>query len=165
MAVIHSPPVSAQHKDSSGTGARGERRSHRDQLGGSPPRVVVMENLRERSRFLHEQLVQERFEVGVLEESRGALQWLSEGLLPRRGPDVDLLICNVRMLGDAGLDVLARWCQVHPHVPVLLVSAFTNARLRERMARIPGGVVLDQDFSVDDVRATAVSLVETSVTS
>src|SRR6218665_1277685 len=165
MAVMHTPPVTAQHKDSSSTGSRGDRRSHRDRLGGSAPRVVVMENLRERSHFLQERLVQERFEVGVLEDARGALQWLSEGLSPRRGSDVELLICNARMLGDAGLDVLSRWCAAHPHVPVLLVSAFTNAKLRARMARIPNGVVLDQDFSVEDVRATAVSMVETSITS
>ena len=63
-------------------------------------------------------------------------------------------------------ELLARWCAFNPHVPVLLVSAFTNARLRARMAAVPGGVVMDQDFSLEDVRATALSLVgENSLTS
>ncbi|MBM7116873.1 response regulator [Archangium primigenium] len=162
MAVTHSPPVSAQNKNASGS--RAERRPRRDGVDGGPPRVVVMENLRERGHFLHERLTQERFEVGLLEDGPDALRWLSENLARRT--EVDLLVCNARMLGDAGLALLERWCQTHPQVSVLLVSAFTNAKLRARMARIPGGVVLDQDFSVEDVCATAVSMVaESSLTS
>ena len=163
MAVMQTPPVAAQNKDASSTGSRDARRSP---PGSTPARVLVMENLRERSDFLSEQLPTERCEVHVMDSARDALEWLHESVGSRRRAGLDLLVCNARMLGDAGLELLARWCAFNPHVPVLLVSAFTNARLRARMAAVPGGVVMDQDFSLEDVRATALSLVgENSLTS
>jgi DNA-binding response OmpR family regulator len=163
MAVMQTPPVTAQNKDASSTGSRDARRSHQ----GSPPaRVLVMENLHERSAFLESQLPAERCEVHVMDSARDALTWLQDAVHSRRRVGVDLLVCNARMLGDAGLELLARWCAFNPQVPVLLVSAFTNAKLRARMAAVPGGVVLDQDFSLEDVGATALSLVgENSLTS
>lgn len=120
--------------------------------------VLVIENLRERRQLLCDLLSQERFEVGAVEDARDAVQLLSQGLVSGKGTLPELIICNVRVLGEAGLDALARLSARHPEVPVILLSAFTTPRMREQMARIDGAYVLDQSFDLEDVRSAAVAL-------
>ncbi|QRN93721.1 response regulator [Archangium violaceum] len=120
--------------------------------------VLVIENLRERRQLLCDMLSQERFEVGAVEDARDAVQLLSQGLFSGKGKMPELIICNVRMLGDAGLEALAWLSARHPEIPVILLSAFTTPKMRERLARIDGAYVLDQFFDVEDVRSAAVSL-------
>ncbi len=127
--------------------------------------VLLIENLRERSEFVRDMLAQERFEVGVVEDAREAVELLSQGFTASESQVPELLICNVRMLGDAGLEALARLSASHPEMSVILVSAFSSPKLRERMARIPAAYVLDQFFEVEDVLATALELAASRRTS
>lgn len=120
--------------------------------------VLLIENLRERSQSIRELLAEEQLEVGVIDDARDALELLQGGLFTAGNTEPELVICNARMLGDAGLAALERLGVTHPHVPVLLLSAFTSPKLRERLARIPGAVVLDQFFGLEDVRDAALSL-------
>ena len=125
----------------------------------------MLESLRARGQAVCERLTQERFDVDLVEEVRAALHWLAEGLVPGQGVEPALLICNARMLGEAGLGLLARWREVHPHVPVLFLSAFESPKLRARLARLPGCLILDQSFAIEDVCATALSQVAAYATS
>lgn len=120
----------------------------------SSARVAVLEDLKDRGHALRDMLLEERFDVECVETARGALGMLNAGL--RAGSAApDLVICNARMLGETGLELLARWCRVHPETAVVFVSAFTSPKLRARMARVPVSLVLDQDFSLEDVRNVA----------
>ncbi|MFY0568521.1 response regulator [Archangium lansingense] len=120
--------------------------------------VLLLENLKERRQFMCDMLAQERFEVGVVEDARDALQLLSEDLFSGQTQVPELILCNARMLGDAGLAALERLCDSHPDVPVILYSAFTSPRLRERMARIPGAWILDHSSDLEELRSAVVSL-------
>jgi CheY-like chemotaxis protein len=120
--------------------------------------VLIVENLKERSQLVRDMLVQERFAVGVVEDARDAVELLSQGFTASHSQVPELIICNVRMLGDAGLEALARLSASHPEMSVLLVSAFTSPKQRERMARISGAYVLDQFFELEDVRSAALEL-------
>ena len=120
--------------------------------------VLLIENLRERRQLMCDMLAHERFEVGVVEDARDAIPLLSEGLVSGEGKMPELLICNARMLGDAGLEALARLRATHPGVPIILFSAFTSPKLRERMARIEGACILDQSFDLEDLRSATLSL-------
>jgi DNA-binding response OmpR family regulator len=165
MAVKRAYSVVPSRNDSSPPGARASRRSPPEHPRATPWRVVVMENLRERGHGLRDLLLQDRFEVVVVEDARGALERLAEELVAEGRPPPELLICNARMLGEPGLALLERWCHAHPWVPVILVSAFTNPRLRARMERLPVHLVLDQSFALEDVRSAALAMAESSVTS
>ena len=164
MAVKRAYAVVAQQSEFSSSGGREFRRSPPVSPRAAPGRVVVMENLRERGHGLRDLLVQDRFEVEVVEDVRGALAQLSEELSSEAQP-ADMLICNVRMLGEPGLALLERWCAVHPWVPVILVSAFTNPKLRARMQHLPVRVVLDQSFALEDVHSAALAVAESDATS
>jgi len=164
MVVKRAYSVVAQQKDSSPSGARGTRPSPPERPRATPWRVVVMENLRERGHGLRDLLLQDRFEVDVMEDARGALSRLAQELLPESVTPPDLLICNARMLGEPGLALLERWCHAHPWVPVILVSAFTNPRLCARMECLPVHLVLDQSFALEDVRSAALAMTESDVT-
>lgn len=120
--------------------------------------VLLLENLKERCQLMSDMLVQERFEVGVVEDARDATQLLSEGLFSGPSKAPELIIGNARMLGDAGLAALERLCASHPEVPVILYSAFTSPKLCERMARIHGAHILDESAALEDLRDAAVAL-------
>lgn len=120
--------------------------------------VLLIENLKERRQVMCDMLAQERFQVGVVEDARDAVQLLAEGFTSEQAKLPELVICNARMLGDSGLEALARWCAGNPEVPVILYSAFTSPKLRERMARIPGACVLEPAADLEDLRSAALSL-------
>ncbi len=126
--------------------------------------VLLVENLRERSGLVRDMLAQERLEVGVIDDPRAAVALFSQGFTASDCQVPELIICNVRMLGDAGLEALARLSDEYPEVPVILLSAFTSPKQRERMARIPGAYVLDQFFELEDVRDTVLALTASSQT-
>ncbi|HEX8818841.1 MAG TPA: response regulator [Archangium sp.] len=120
--------------------------------------VLLIENLRERSQLMSDALTEENFDVGVVDDAREALQALSAGLLSEQGKRPELIICNARMLGDAGLETLARLSASHPDVPVILYSSFTSPRLRAAMARVQGACILDASADLEDLRSAALEL-------
>jgi DNA-binding NtrC family response regulator len=134
------------------------RGSPRKRASSSRRQVLVIENLRGRSQLLNDMLVQERFEVGGIEDAREALQLLSHGFLFAQGKVPELIICNAQMLGEAGLEVLAQLCAWNPGVSVILYSAFVSPKLRERMARVEGAWVLEQPFNLEHLRSLVVSV-------
>ncbi|WP_395806079.1 response regulator [Archangium minus] len=127
--------------------------------------VLLLENLKERRQLMFDMLVRERFEVGVVEDARDAVQLLSDGLFSESAKAPELIIGNARMLGDAGLTALERLCAHHPEVPVILYSAFTSPKLRERMARIHGACILDESAALEDLRDAALTLATSRQTS
>lgn len=118
-------------------------------------RVVLFESQRERAQVLGEVFAQEGLEVQTMRRDRDALQWLYQGLAPEPEAPPQLLVCNAHMLGEGGLEVLARWCRRYPGVDVILLSAFENRKLRLRMARLPVRCVFDATSSLEDVQDVA----------
>ncbi|MFE8597656.1 response regulator [Archangium violaceum] len=141
---------------------RGESRKRPVAFHGQ---VLLIENLKERRHLMCDMLAHERFEVGVVEDAREAIQLLAGELLSGQRQVPELILCNARMLGDAGLAALERLCASNPDVPVILYSPFTNPRLREQIARIPGAWFMDHSARLEDLRSTVVSLASSRQTS
>lgn len=150
--------VLSQNRESSRAGRSGFWSEPRRRTVVFQGQVLLIENLKERRQVMCDMLAQERFQVGVVEDARDAVQLLAEELFSEQAKVPELVICNARMLGDAGLDALASWCAHNPEVPVILYSAFTSPKLRERMARIPGACVLEPSSDLEDLRSAALSL-------
>ncbi|HYO70670.1 MAG TPA: response regulator [Archangium sp.] len=138
---------------------RGESRKRQV---GSHGQVLLIENLKERRQFMCDMLAHERFEVGVVENTRDAVQLIAGELLSGQRQAPELILCNARMLGDAGLAALERLCASNPGVPVILYSPFTNPRLREQLSRIPGAWFMDHTADLEDLRSAVVSLAASS---
>jgi CheY-like chemotaxis protein len=150
--------VLSQNGESSRAGRAAFWRERRRRTVVFQGQVLLIEDLKERRQVMCDMLAQERFQVGVVEDARDAVQLLAEDRFSEQAQKPELVICNARMLGDAGLDALARWCAHNPDVPVILYSAFTSPKLRERMARIPGACVLEPPSDLEDLRSAALSL-------
>jgi CheY-like chemotaxis protein len=72
-------------------------------------------------------------------------------------PPPDLVICDVRMPGGSGLDVLA-WLRARDQaLPVLLITAFGAPDPHERLGAAPP---MDQPLDVDDLVCAATLLAE-----
>ncbi|WP_233262193.1 response regulator [Vitiosangium sp. GDMCC 1.1324] len=157
--------VVSQNRGSSRMGRAAFRGESRRRTVVFQGQVLLIENLRARCQLMNDMLVQERFEVGVVEDARDAVQLLSESFFSEQAKVPELIICNTSMLGDAGLEALSRLCERLPDVPVILYSAFTSPKLRERMARIGGAFILDPASGLEDLRAAALALASSHQTS
>jgi CheY-like chemotaxis protein len=120
--------------------------------------VLLIENLKVRSQLMRDMLTQERFEVGLVDNAQDAVELLSQGLLSGQGKAPELIICNARMVGEAGLRALARLSASHPDVPVILYSAFPSPKLRAAMEQVEGAWILDASSDLEDLRSAALSL-------
>ena len=75
----------------------------------------------------------------------------------------DLIVCDYRMPGKTGLDLLAELKEVGSHVPVLMISAFADAHTEEAAKRLGARAVLKKPFRrqelLDAVRMPCANLV------
>jgi DNA-binding response OmpR family regulator len=97
----------------------------------------------------------------VLEVSDGwqLLQSLATRQLPSDEDEgIDLLISDIRMPGKNGLDVLAgmRWADWP--MPVILITAFGDAKTHAEARRLGAAAVFDKTFDLDDLRTLALNL-------
>jgi DNA-binding NtrC family response regulator len=127
--------------------------------------VLLIENLRSRCQLMCDMLTQAHLEVGVVENAWEAVQWLSEMFPAEQARVPELILCNAQMLGDIGLAALEEWCASNPDVPIILYSAFTTPKLRERMARIGGAWILEEAPDLEELRSAALSLAASRQTS
>ena len=165
MAVMGANAVLTQKRVMSRAGQAAFREDPRRRTVVFQGQVLLIENLKERSQLMRDMLTQERFEVGVVDDARDALELLSQGLLSGQSKQPELILCNARMLGDAGLAALTKLAERHPDVPVILYSPFTSPKLRAAMARVEGAFILDESSDLEDLRAAVLSLAASRQTS
>ncbi len=150
--------VLLQNRESSQVGRAAFMGAPRKRPVAFQSQVMLIENLRARHQLLCEMLNQERLDVGVVEDARDATQMLSWSCVAGQGNVPELVICNARMLDDAGFEALEQLCASNPGVSVILYTPFTTPKLREKMARIEGACVLDSSSDLEDLRAAALSM-------
>lgn len=67
---------------------------------------------------------------------------------------LDLLITDVQMPGIDGIEVLEYLRYSGWQAPVVLMTAFADARMRREARRLAACLVLDKPFSLDDLLST-----------
>ncbi|MBL8721263.1 MAG: response regulator [Myxococcales bacterium] len=70
---------------------------------------------------------------------------------------VDLIVTDVRMPGPSGLEVIEQLRCSDTTTPVIVMTAFADARSRQR-AHALGATLLDKPFELMDLRALALQL-------
>lgn len=86
-----------------------------------------------------------RREGFLVREATNGAELLS---LATDGPQAHLVITDLQMPGINGLEVLSRMQKEHPRVPVILMTAFANARVREQALQGGAVAVLAKPFSI-----------------
>lgn len=89
---------------------------------GPRPRVLVAEDDASMRRIIEFNLLEEGFEVHLVERGDDAIALLSAQ--PDGAPPFDLVLSDVKMPGADGLAVLRAAKRAHPDVQVILVTAF-----------------------------------------
>lgn len=65
--------------------------------------------------------------------------------------DVDVIVSDIVMPGDSGLD-LRRWlAEHHPSIPVILTSGYSHEEPTDFAAKIPGTWFLQKPFGAADL--------------
>ena len=85
------------------------------------PRILLVDDDAGQRSLLEAFLVRSGFKPLVADSGAAALSIL-------RSTPVSMMISDVRMPGLSGLDTLRQARQSHPHLPVLLVTAYADIR-------------------------------------
>jgi DNA-binding response OmpR family regulator len=124
-----------------------------------PARVLLAEDDAEMRALIAEALRSDGHEVVEVSDGWQLLQSLATRSLPSDDDaGIDLLISDIRMPGKNGLDVLAgmRWADWP--MPVILITAFGDAKTHAEARRLGAAAVFDKPFELDDLRMLALNL-------
>ena len=86
-----------------------------------PPRILIVDDDHGQRSLLESFLQAQGYRTQAAASGEAALQLLSE-------ESYAMMVSDVRMPGMSGLETLRRVRQQHPHLPVLLVTAFADIR-------------------------------------
>jgi DNA-binding response OmpR family regulator len=125
-----------------------KRRVHRG-------RVLLAEDHHEMRSLLASALHAEGYDVT---ECRDGDEFVDRIVTPSAGVDFDLIISDVRMPGHSGLDILDAGRQLEGFPPMILITAFGSDALHARAWRLGAAAVFDKPFDVEDLLATAKTL-------
>lgn len=115
--------------------------------GGLVPRILIVDDDEGQRSLLHSFLSGQGFETILASSGEQALSILDQ-------EKVGLMISDVRMPGISGLETLRRVRQQHPHLPVLLVTAYAD--IREAVDAMRDGALdyLQKPIDLDELLAT-----------
>jgi DNA-binding response OmpR family regulator len=126
---------------------------HEALLANNPPRVLLAEDDHDMRALLAETLRREGYEVIEARDGTQLLHFIARLLLSGNLADPpDLIISDVLMPGQNGLDVLVELRRADWRIPVILITAFGDEELHGEAARWGASAVLDKPFELDDLR-------------
>lgn len=112
---------------------------------GRGPRVLIVDDESVIRRFTSRVLADAGYLVVEACDGTEALEYLREA-----GGELDLVLSDVVMPGLNGVELLEALSTAYPGVPVLLMSGYASAELRERGIAAPCGI-LAKPFSAEQL--------------
>jgi CheY-like chemotaxis protein len=108
--------------------------------------IFIADDDLEMRRLLGVTLRRAGFEVELAESGSRLLERLDAARALGKVPD--LIISDIRMRDMNGLEALMRIRKTAPSVPVILITAFGDARIHERARGLGADVILDKPFDL-----------------
>ena len=123
-----------------------------------PTQILLAEDDQEMRAMIAVQLRDDGYDViearnGV--ELMRAARRFEDALLP-----FDLIVTDIRMPGWNGLEALDHLRRSGNNVPVIVMTAFGDARIHALAESLGAAVVLDKPFDLDDLRTAVARLIE-----
>jgi CheY-like chemotaxis protein len=119
--------------------------------------VLLAEDDAEMRRFLYAELRAAGHTVTAMSDGTEMIEALSEmSKLPMGAPDA--IIMDVRMPGYSGIHILAALRAAQWSTPVILITAFGDARVHEEGARLGAVAVFDKPLDFDDLQTALLNL-------
>ncbi|MBZ4415412.1 response regulator transcription factor [Myxococcus sp. RHSTA-1-4] len=126
---------------------------------GSAPRVLLAEDQPEMRALLLRALKRRGYDVVDAPDGPELIRAIVEGLMAKETQIPDLIVTDVRMPGFSGLEVLARLRREGWTTPVILITAFGDAKLHEEAAQLGAACVLNKPFAMEDLCEAVEALV------
>lgn len=79
------------------------------------PKILVIDDEKPIRDALHNILTAEQYQVDIVENGKKGLEMLNEN-------DYDVVLCDIKMPGMDGLEVMTKASEVAPEVPFILIS-------------------------------------------
>jgi len=117
-----------------------------------PYNILIVDDDPEMRSLLHEELQEEGYRVTL---AKNGLDVLSE--LPFTS--YDLIITDWKLPLRDGIQILKSVRELQPGVPVVLITAFGDAKVRKQVEKA-GGVYLQKPFSMEAFRSMVHSLLQ-----
>jgi DNA-binding NtrC family response regulator len=111
----------------------------------SKARILVIddeESPRESLRFI----LKDRYDVTLVESGPSGVEAAS------RAEPFDIVLLDMKMPGMDGLEVLSKILQLHPTMPVVMVTAITEAKPAVQAMKMGAKDYLNKPFDVDEIR-------------
>lgn len=120
--------------------------------GVGPARVLLAEDDHAFRALVASVLRREGYDVIELADGVELLEFCASNLSSDgRIRNVDMIVSDVRMPGFSGLDLLVALRRVSSAAPVILVTAFADATLRELARMFEAVTVIDKPFDIDEL--------------
>ena len=122
-----------------------------------PARILLAEDDDEMRKLLEVELRADGYVVFAVSDGTEMLEALSDmSGLPFAVPDI--IVMDVRMPGCSGVHILAALRAAQWLTPVILITAFGDARLHEEATRLGAAVIFNKPFDLDDLRTALLHL-------
>lgn len=112
----------------------------------SMPHILLVEDEADVASFIRQGLEEEAYEVAWVEEGRRALEFIQQ-------EDVDLVLLDVRLPDQSGMDVCERIRLHRPNLPVIMLTALDAVEDRVRGLRAGADDYLPKPFAFDELLA------------
>jgi DNA-binding response OmpR family regulator len=122
-----------------------------------PARVLVAEDDLDMRSGIACSLRHDGYEVVEAQDGGELLEEIGDELLSAHAVRPDLIVSDICMPGNSGLEVLAGLRKAEWQTPVILITALADDETRAKAARLGASAVFVKPFEIDDLR-TAVML-------
>lgn len=106
--------------------------------------ILVVDDELSMREMLQIALEKESYEVLLAENGTKAIKMIEE-------ERYDLLLCDMKMPGVSGMDVLKKSKELHPDVPVIIITAFTTSESAREAMKVGAYDYLQKPFDLEDL--------------
>ena len=124
---------------------------------GDKRKIVIAEDDAEMRALLAELMRRDGYDVHEAKDGRELLLVLESVCIHGIGPD--LIVSDIRMPGYTGLELLWAMREAEIALPVILITAFSDRKVRDK-ARRSGAILVDKPLDFDDLRRLVRGLVK-----
>lgn len=126
----------------------------------TPPRLLVAEDDHDLRCGIAQLLAREGYHVHAVSNGLDVLDYLAAWILAERAsPPVDLIVTDVRMPGVNGLTIVEGLRASGWRQPIIVISAFGDDGMRDRLARLRDVVFMSKPFDPGELEQTIARLV------
>jgi len=116
-------------------------------------RVLLAEDDGELRSLIAHALRDDGFDVVEVSDGQALVDLLADAVAADGALDgYDLVVSDIRMPGFSAIDVLAAMRPFLTRTPVVLITAFGDAKTHDRALRLGAAAVIDKPFDLDDLR-------------